>query len=247
MCSSLKSRSSVVAILCYALLFALFGCRSVATSITQEIRLNLGLEPATIDPALATDPGAQQIGRMLFLSLVDTVAASGAPEHALAISWAVSRDGLIWEFKLRNDAVWVKYIPSLDRIDQMRPVDRAGCGLFCTAGFRSARWLRLRSPLCATGSWRAKNCWQQIRRKRAPPTFSASSIILGCKQSTIQPSALRSLAPPVISRASLADGSYERSRARRSTQEEMTGQSPGRFGRMAHSCWSAGRTIGRFF
>jgi oligopeptide transport system substrate-binding protein len=59
---------------------------------------------------------------MIFLPLVDTDAATGTPEHGLAISWAVSRDGLIWEFKLRTDATWVKYIPSRDRLDQMRPV-----------------------------------------------------------------------------------------------------------------------------
>ncbi len=105
-----------------SLALVLLGCRSVASNITREIRLNLGIEPATIDPALATDPGSQQIARMLFLSLVDSEAATGAPEHSLAISWAVSSDGLIWEFKLRNDALWVKYIPSLDRIDRVRPV-----------------------------------------------------------------------------------------------------------------------------
>lgn len=105
-----------------ALVLSLLGCRSVATNISHEIRLNLGVEPATIDPALATDPGSQQIGRMIFLPLVDTNATTGTPEHGLAISWAVSADGLIWEFKLRNDATWVKYLPSRDRIDQMRAV-----------------------------------------------------------------------------------------------------------------------------
>jgi ABC-type oligopeptide transport system substrate-binding subunit len=83
---------------------ALLGCRSIATEAARDLRLNLGTEPATLDPALATDPGSQQIARMLFLSLVDTDAATGAPQHALATSWAVSTDGLIWEFKLRSDA-----------------------------------------------------------------------------------------------------------------------------------------------
>lgn len=104
------------------LILTLLGCRSVASNINREIHLNLGIEPATIDPALATDPGSQQIARMLFLSLVETAATNGAPEHGLAISWAVSSDGLIWEFKLRNDAVWVKYIPAFDRVDKLRPV-----------------------------------------------------------------------------------------------------------------------------
>jgi oligopeptide transport system substrate-binding protein len=101
---------------------ALMGCRSIATNATRDLQLNLGTEPATLDPALATDPASQQIARMIFLSLVDTDAATGAPEHSLAISWAVSADGLIWEFKLRSDAVWVRYIPATGKIETKRAV-----------------------------------------------------------------------------------------------------------------------------
>lgn len=101
---------------------SLLGCRSVATTLARDLRLNLGSEPATLDPALATDPGAQQIARMIFLSLVETDPATGAPQHGLATSWAVSTDGLIWEFKLRSDAVWVRYNPIGDKIDPKRAV-----------------------------------------------------------------------------------------------------------------------------
>jgi len=101
---------------------ALIGCRSIVSDITRELRLNLGTEPATLDPALANDPGSQQIERMIFLSLVDLDAATGAPQHALATSWAVSADGLIWEFKLRDDAVWVRYVPATDKIETKRAV-----------------------------------------------------------------------------------------------------------------------------
>ncbi len=101
---------------------ALAGCRSIATTVARDLRLNLGVEPATLDPALATDPGSQQIARMMFLSLVDLDPATAAPEHALATSWAVSADGLMWEFKLRDDAQWVHYIPATDKFETMRPV-----------------------------------------------------------------------------------------------------------------------------
>lgn len=80
------------------------------------------MEPATLDPALATDPGSQQIGRLIFAGLVDTDPATGAPEHDLAISWAVSSDGLIWEFKLRENAIWVRYNPVTDKVDPKRPI-----------------------------------------------------------------------------------------------------------------------------
>jgi oligopeptide transport system substrate-binding protein len=120
-----SSQSSSVRLFTGLLLFvllALIGCRSIATTVARDLHLNLGLEPATIDPALATDPESQQVSRMLFLSLVDLDPATGAPEHALATSWAVSADGLIWEFKLRNDAVWVRYIPASEKTEIKRPV-----------------------------------------------------------------------------------------------------------------------------
>src|SRR5574341_1893211 len=113
--SARSSYAALVIPLMLAGLLALAGCRSIATTVERDLRLNLGVEPATIDPALATDPGSQQIARMIFLSLVDTDAATGAPQHALANSWAVSADGLIWEFKMRDDATWVQYNPARQR------------------------------------------------------------------------------------------------------------------------------------
>ena len=116
-------RLRVFALLGLTGLLALLGCRSTTTDITRDLRLNLGVEPATLDPALATDPGSQQVARMIFSSLVDIDAATGAPQHALATAWSVSTDGLIWEFKLRTDAVWVRYIPSTDKIETKRAVN----------------------------------------------------------------------------------------------------------------------------
>ncbi len=103
-------------------MLALAGCRSLAENVARDLNLNIGIEPATLDPALATDPNSLQVVRMIFSSLVETDPATGAPQHGLAISWAVSTDGLIWEFKLRGDANWVRYIPTTDKIEIMRPV-----------------------------------------------------------------------------------------------------------------------------
>lgn len=105
-----------------ATVLALAACRPAAQTLARELRLNLGGEPATLDPALATDPLAQQVIRMILLGLVDTDPATGAPQHALATSWAVSPDGLIWEFKLRGDALWVRYNPANQRIEPKRAV-----------------------------------------------------------------------------------------------------------------------------
>ncbi len=110
------------AIFWLAFILLLTACHSQQTIAPRVLHLNLGMEPATLDPALASDPGSQQISRMIFLSLVDTDSATGGPQHALATSWAVSADGLVWEFKLRDDAVWVRYNPDNQRIEQKRPV-----------------------------------------------------------------------------------------------------------------------------
>lgn len=120
-----SSKSFVVHLLVLCLLvsvLALSGCRSIATTVGRELQLNLGMEPSTLDPALATDPGSLQVVRMIFASLVDTDPTTGAPQHALANSWAVSEDGLTWEFKLRTDAQWVRYIPAADKFETRRPV-----------------------------------------------------------------------------------------------------------------------------
>ncbi len=103
-------------------LVALAGCRPLANVTPRELHLNLGIEPATLDPALATDPNSLQVVRMLFSSLVETDAETGAPQHGLSNGWAVSADGLLWEFKLRDDANWVRYIPSTNKIEVKRPV-----------------------------------------------------------------------------------------------------------------------------
>jgi len=114
--------SKLLTLVWFVLIFSLLGCRSVAETIDRELHLNLGSEPATLDPALATDPGSQQIARMIFLSLVETDPATGAPQHGLSTSWAVSTDGLIWEFKLRPDAVWVRFNPIGEKIEVKRNV-----------------------------------------------------------------------------------------------------------------------------
>ena len=102
--------------------FVLLGCRAVVENAPRPLELNLGVEPSTLDPALATAPGSQQIIRMIFLSLVDIDAPTGAPQQSLASSWAVSADGLIWEFRIRDDATWVRYIPSLEKFEVKRQV-----------------------------------------------------------------------------------------------------------------------------
>lgn len=99
---------SLLCLLCLTIF--LVNCRQNATTTgTEELALNLGAEPATIDPSLATDPPTIQIDQLLFTNLISLNETDGSPQPALAREWLVSADGLVWEFRLREDAYWVKY------------------------------------------------------------------------------------------------------------------------------------------
>lgn len=105
------------------LCIALVNCRN-SNAITQgsEISLNLGVEPPTIDPALATDPPTIQLDHLLFLNLTNLNETDGAPEPSLAREWLVSSDGLIWEFRLRDDVNWVSFDPTNGQVTKQRPI-----------------------------------------------------------------------------------------------------------------------------
>ncbi len=75
------------------------------------LQLNLGGEPLSIDPALASDAAGLDVVESLFLGLV-AFDPQGNVEPRLATAWTVSDDGLRWTFTLRDDVTWVSYRPS---------------------------------------------------------------------------------------------------------------------------------------
>jgi oligopeptide transport system substrate-binding protein len=75
------------------------------------LQLDLGGEPLSIDPALASDAGGLDVVESLFLGLT-AFDPQGNVEPRLATSWTVSEDGLRWTFTLRDDVTWVNYRPS---------------------------------------------------------------------------------------------------------------------------------------
>lgn len=101
----------------------LVNCGQTATAQDTELILNLGAEPATIDPLLATDPPTIQLDQLLFANLIQLNEADGAPQPGLAREWLVSPDGLIWEFRLRDDVSWVKYNAEDGEIVKLRPIN----------------------------------------------------------------------------------------------------------------------------
>ena len=74
------------------------------------LHLNLGGEPLSIDPALASDPAGLDMAASLFWGLT-ALDPQGNVEPTLATAWSVSDDGLRWTFALRDDVTWVNFNP----------------------------------------------------------------------------------------------------------------------------------------
>ncbi len=77
---------------------------SVAPGFAQSGVLRVGLPslPAELDPATALDGSVPLIVRQAFDTLVQyTDGGGGDVEPALAAQWSVSKDGLVWSFRLR--------------------------------------------------------------------------------------------------------------------------------------------------
>ncbi len=90
----------------------------------SEVTLNrnLGTEPPTLDPALATDTTSVEVIGSLFAGLTWIDAKTNEPVPYLAESWDISDDGLEYTFHLRKDNNWVKYNTGTGEIEEQRPV-----------------------------------------------------------------------------------------------------------------------------
>lgn len=62
-------------------------------------------DPATLDPTTSTEEEGLRVTDLLFRPLVG-IDASLAPVPALALSWSMSPDGLVYEFHLDPNATW---------------------------------------------------------------------------------------------------------------------------------------------
>ena len=80
-------------------------------AMAKVLLWNLGTEPPTVDPSLATDTTSVQVDQALFLGLTDFDDNTMEVVPELATDWSVSVDGLVWTFKLRKDVKWVHYDP----------------------------------------------------------------------------------------------------------------------------------------
>ena len=69
---------------------------------------NIGGEPPSLDPSLATDTSSVGVINEMFLGLTELDPDTQEATPELATSWEVSDDGLVWTFTLRDDVPWVK-------------------------------------------------------------------------------------------------------------------------------------------
>ncbi|HHX17310.1 MAG TPA: peptide ABC transporter substrate-binding protein, partial [Clostridium sp.] len=95
---------SLLLILLISLNILLTGCRSV-DAISNEIVINLGGEPQTIDPQLASDITSIRVINAIFEGLV-RIDEKGKPVSGVASTWEISADKLTYTFHLREDAKW---------------------------------------------------------------------------------------------------------------------------------------------
>jgi len=70
------------------------------------LNYNLGAEPPTLDPTLASDTTSVDVIEQLFLGLTDYNDETMEVIPELATSWECSEDGLVWAFHMRKDVKW---------------------------------------------------------------------------------------------------------------------------------------------
>ena len=97
---SLRARVFLVVLACLA--FASVPFSDSRAQVRRELRVGVSGVPGSIDPASSLDGAVPLIARQVFDTLVSYRSGSTDIEPALAIRWAVSRDGLTWSFTLRN-------------------------------------------------------------------------------------------------------------------------------------------------
>jgi peptide/nickel transport system substrate-binding protein len=96
----LRARFLITLVLA-CLIFSLW-ITPVSAQGRKELRVGVAGVPATLDPGAALEGAVPLIARQVFDTLVAFREGSTDVEPALATRWAVSRDGLMWTFWLRE-------------------------------------------------------------------------------------------------------------------------------------------------
>ncbi len=73
----------------------------------------------TLDPSLLEDSVSIQWGQELFVGLTRLNEVTNATEPGIATEWDISKGGLVYTFKLRDDVPWVKYNNATGEVEQV--------------------------------------------------------------------------------------------------------------------------------
>ncbi len=94
----------LLAVVCF--LAALVGCSSGRGTTANVLQVGNGAEVQELDPHLVSGVTEHRVLSALFEGLTDYDPATLEPVPAVAETWTVSDDGLVYTFQLRADARW---------------------------------------------------------------------------------------------------------------------------------------------
>jgi oligopeptide transport system substrate-binding protein len=83
--------------------------------------INVGTEPPSLDPSLATDTTSHWMIRQMFMGLT-AFDQTAQVVPALATDWSVSDDGLTWTYNMRDDVHWIHRNPTTGEFEDLGPV-----------------------------------------------------------------------------------------------------------------------------
>jgi oligopeptide transport system substrate-binding protein len=83
--------------------------------------INVGTEPPSLDPSLATDTTSHWMIKQMFMGLT-AFDQTAQVVPALATEWSASEDGLTWTYKLRDDVHWIHRNPTTGEFEDLGPV-----------------------------------------------------------------------------------------------------------------------------
>ena len=73
----------------------------------------------TLDPSLVEDSVGIQFSGEMFVGPTHLNEQTSKTEPGMATEWSVSKDGLVYTFKLRNDVPWVKYNNATGQVEKV--------------------------------------------------------------------------------------------------------------------------------
>ena len=102
----IRSIKCLVILLTVSIGVLISGCAKTDSSNHELVKYNVEKAPKTIDPQLSTSSSAANITNMCMQGLLSTGQEEGEILPGVAKKWTVSKDGLVWNFKLRHNSKW---------------------------------------------------------------------------------------------------------------------------------------------